>query len=220
MSPRVLHFGSHQTSWICRETLEREDDQSNHSDNLHSLDTIAESSLRQPSEGDACSDWFDFVQDYTARDLTHQTDVFPAIRDILSALQETSKDTCFAGLWHRHFLRNLLWRIKDLRKGAYKANAWIALSWSFAAVTCGVHYPRTLRSVPFCATLVECKITPAGESLLGELKSDFMRITAPVVQLEQVSAWPLRSRMREYSMDGVGPWAKGVTQWDHQTVRC
>ena len=57
--------------------------------------------------------WARMIEDYTSRNLSFASDKFPALGGVISALQELTSDTCFAGIWKSWFLQGLLWRLQD-----------------------------------------------------------------------------------------------------------
>lgn len=147
--------------------------------------------LRQdPSQDGTYDQWFRFIEDYSCRSLTRQTDRLPALAGVIAELQMATGDVCYAGHWRRHFLNSLLWCIlgADIGHKRVSLGFWRAPSWSFAAVASRVSYTMygLLARGEVCARLEECEVTPVGDSPLGELRSGYARIIAPLIQLENV----------------------------------
>lgn len=137
--------------------------------------------------------WFRMVQDYTSRKLTYTSDKLPAMSGVIAQLQDALVDTCYAGHWKSWFLRSLLWRVqestdlyvfsdvKPMRLDFYRAP-----SWSFASIE-GVILYDDVQYATFteCSELVEVSVTPKGINPLGEVKSGFARIKAPLTKLRK-----------------------------------
>lgn len=137
--------------------------------------------------------WFRMIQEYTSRNMTYQSDKLPALSGVIGALQGSTGDVCYAGIWKSWFLEGLLWRLQDpdkdiyvfARKQSYRVDFWRAPSWSFAALE-GVVLNETLESATklnLCAQLEDVKVVPSGSNPLGELKSGYAKIRAPLTTL-------------------------------------
>jgi hypothetical protein len=101
---------------------------------------------------------------------------------------------CYAGLWKKHFLEGLLWRVEDPDADLYviwpkKAvlKPLRAPSWSFASVEGVIRYQEFLSfGTPYIAELLECQVEPAGQNPLGELKSGYALIRGPLVKVHYI----------------------------------
>lgn len=140
--------------------------------------------------------WFRLIQEYTSRDMTYQSDKLPALSGIISALQNLTGDTYYAGIWKSWFMKGLLWRLQSPEwdmyvftpKQPFKLDFYRAPSWSFASVE-GVALYNAVDYVDagnFCAQLEDCSVAPKGNNPLGELKSGLARITGPVTSIVSV----------------------------------
>lgn len=140
--------------------------------------------------------WFRMLEGYTSRNMTYQSDKLPALSGVLFALQELTNDVCYAGIWKSWFLKGLLWRLQVPDRDRYvftpkeakKPEMWRSPSWSFASLE-GVVLYNLLENDPgrdLCAILEECSVVPKGLNPLGEVKSGFARITAPLTKLDSV----------------------------------
>jgi hypothetical protein len=136
------------------------------------------------------------VEEYTSRDMTYQSDKFPALSGVIDALQKLTGDVCYAGIWRSWFIFGLAWRVqkpdKDLYvfvpKHAFKIDFWRAPSWSFAAIE-GVARYNIVQAMPHheeIAQLETCRLIPTGRNPLGELKSGYAKIKGPLTSLSAV----------------------------------
>jgi hypothetical protein len=99
-------------------------------------------------------DWFDLIEQYSMRHLTHSVDKLPALAGIVARVSRATGDRYVAGLWRSYLLRGLLWRngLKWSPKPhwrTYKAqvvapssSGYIAPSWSWASSTSRVIFQR------------------------------------------------------------------------------
>ncbi|KAI4615878.1 hypothetical protein J4E80_006297 [Alternaria sp. BMP 0032] len=142
--------------------------------------------------------WARMIEDYTSRNLSFASDKFPALGGVISALQELTGDTCFAGIWKSWFLQGLLWRLQDPNWDEYvffpkepqRAVPWRAPTWSFASVEGVVLYLLLEENFDqaLCAELLSCEVTPKGKNPLGELTDGFAKIRGPIAAVSAVSS--------------------------------
>ena len=140
--------------------------------------------------------WARMIEDYTSRNLSFASDKFPALGGVISALQELTGDTCFAGIWKSWFLQGLLWRLQDpdwdeyvfFPKEPQRAVPWRAPTWSFASVEGVVLYLLLEENFDqgLCAELLSCEVTPKGKNPLGELTDGFAKIRGPIAAVSAV----------------------------------
>lgn len=55
-------------------------------------------------------DWYQFLENYTSRDLTSANDKLPALSGLASVMTQKSGDTYVSGLWHSHLNIGMLWK--------------------------------------------------------------------------------------------------------------
>jgi hypothetical protein len=141
--------------------------------------------------------WFAFIEEYTSRNMSFQSDKLPALSGVVSALQKLTGDICLAGMWRSWFLQGLLWRLQQPNWDMYvffpktpqRAIPWRSPTWSFVSVE-GVVIYTLLENDPgkgVCAELLDCGITPKGVNPLGEVTKGFARIRAPVAAVFDVA---------------------------------
>lgn len=64
---------------------------------------------------DHCFIWHQLAEDYSARELTRESDRLIAIQGLVSMLNEARRDQYYAGLWGRTLREDILWRTDDGR---------------------------------------------------------------------------------------------------------
>ena len=150
LSPRVLHFGSHQVFWECRE--QRASDRTPESLDVGKQSHVLEGGRtrlwklfigdiqfrhgRDPYE-DLLREWYDTLRIYSTCQLTYASDKLVAIsglaNDMRSALNTRRPDkyhTYLAGLWYEDVRFGLCWRMKGFgrRPAVYRAPSWSPMS--------------------------------------------------------------------------------------------
>lgn len=193
MSPRILHFTSHQIFWecnelVCSETYPNGDPVSVLQDTARSKtflrDLLESSNLRLDQ---IYTIWYDLVSIYSRGALTKNRDKLIALSGIaqeLSSHAQIPSLTYLAGLWQQDLPYGLLWATPRLRAPeTYRVRsrsdeADIAPTWSWASVNCRVDVNRRLFSTPhnILATVSEAQVIPKT-TIFGEIKpGGFLKI--------------------------------------------
>ncbi|KAL8840106.1 MAG: hypothetical protein Q9170_001453 [Blastenia crenularia] len=148
LSPRTLHYGKQQMVWECsRSTLSEcsivsslENDRYLTPGSFWSYKTL----LPQESagtdvdrRGSLYNTWLQIFVNFTQRNLTVSTDIFPALAGIASIFQARLGDRYLAGLFEGDFLKGLLWQTIHPSTST-PTSASLAPSWSWASVGGGV----------------------------------------------------------------------------------
>jgi hypothetical protein len=187
MSPRILHFTSHQIFWECNETVCSETYPSG--DPVSIFQDIARSKtfLRDlllyldPSNLDQIYTlWYDLVSIYSRGGLTKNQDKLIALSGIARELHSHAQIpslTYIAGLWQQDLPYGLLWATPRLREPEINRvrlcgdEANIAPTWSWASVKCKVDVNRRLYSTPhsILAQILESKVVPRSNNIFGEV---------------------------------------------------
>jgi hypothetical protein len=99
--------------------------------------------------------WKDLIKDYSTRSLTKEEDKLNAIAGIVTYFQEHMNDVYLAGLWTKHLLQELSWKIEGAKKTRNKRApswSWMALDGpvSFQFDQCGWYTPMV--------TVVRCSV--------------------------------------------------------------
>lgn len=196
LSDRVLSFESQSMNWRCAHKNESENQFPSRfsSPRGNYLDLMAEA-LKEPRMGALQhSSWARFTKDFTRREVTYGSDIFPAMAGIVQRIQKHTGDTFYVGMWKSHFLDGLAWhpiqrdwednskKPKTLRK----RQPWTAPSWSWASVIGKIDYSISWVSCDYCARLEECTITRSGSDPFSAPTAAFARITGPVTFITDV----------------------------------
>jgi hypothetical protein len=75
--------------------------------------------------------WYNWVNDYSARDITHKDDIFPALSGLAREFQSRTGNTYAASIWKEEIYTGLLW---ERAGGGKPTEAYHAPSWSWAAL--------------------------------------------------------------------------------------
>jgi hypothetical protein len=201
LSHRVLRFDFERMTWGCDEFYGTEDGHTKPAGRIgaRQIEEITESLWQHTYHEFASDHWAQFVESYSACQVTYETDTFPAISGVVRKIQQATGDIYYAGLWKEHFLGGLLWSPKtDLRP--YNNNSvvepsgkpkrrqqWVAPSWSWAS-TKGVIEYQPIDYYTYCARLEECRVTYSGLDPFGALTTGFARLTGPVTSITAVGS--------------------------------
>lgn len=163
--------------------------------------------------------WATLVTTYSTLNITYGSDRLPALAGIISALQTLTTDTCYAGLWKKHFLNGLLWYVH----GAVRPKVYRAPSWSFASVDGEIAYFIDMHwhdeTAAHVAKLVDCEVVPLRNNVLGELKGGHATITGPFTTLEDSPEFQHTSRMEYWNSTirmGNGSLRDAMARWDFE----
>ena len=139
------------------------------------------------------SSWADFTIDFTRREVTYDTDIFPAMAGIVQRIQQHTRDTFYVGLWKSHFLDGLSWHPEQRDeyhgikpKTLKKRQQWTAPSWSWASVIGNIAYSLSWAECDYCARLEECMVTRSGSDPFSAPTAALARITGPVTLITNV----------------------------------
>ncbi|KAH8892564.1 HET-domain-containing protein [Thozetella sp. PMI_491] len=146
LSPRLLYFFKHRVVWQCRSALSAEDYSELRRDaSLHpyASSRLSHLSLRPPTGLDS---WFELVEEYSERHLTHSKDKLIAVEALATHLRPYLNSEYVSGLWLNNLHQGLLWLSKDSRVN-YISRAH-APSWSWATLDGPVSHLHRLQSSP------------------------------------------------------------------------
>lgn len=196
MSPRILHFTSHQIFWECNETACSEtypngdpvsvlQDYTRSKKFLRDLVCWKQERSELSSEssntplGQIFTLWYDLVSIYSRGALAKNRDKLIAISGITKELYSHVRIlslTYLAGLWRQDLPYSLLWgtpklRVPETRRVRFSSGeADIAPTWSWALVECGVHVDRRLCGTPhdILAVVEKVQVVPKT-TVFGEV---------------------------------------------------
>jgi hypothetical protein len=115
LSARLLHFCERRLCFECRCSDQTED----HLPPDYQQSFWLKGDLRRAKNWTAYlptkepqrtyQSWYRLIQEYTVREFTFDTDLYPAILGLVDEMKTIIKDDCFWGLWTGDFPRGLLW---------------------------------------------------------------------------------------------------------------
>jgi len=113
LSPRTVHFPKGQLLWQCRHCFTSEDG-TFWSSSLMSLanGSYTAGSFNFSSLRSSRNLWWQWIESYSTRDLTFETDVGPAIAGLVSFFQERTNLTPVLGLWLETLAVDLHWGLQ------------------------------------------------------------------------------------------------------------
>ncbi|KAL7626469.1 hypothetical protein AAE478_003241 [Parahypoxylon ruwenzoriense] len=145
--------------------------------------------------------WLSLVENYTMRNMTVSEDKLTALAGVARAVAEETKDRYFAGLWARHFMEDLFWRMYpqeeiDDRRDAKctpllgnilgtvrRPDEYRAPSWSWASLDGPVrHIPLSYSQL--VSTIINCKTTLAGKDPYGRVSGGKLDIEGPIYEVK------------------------------------
>ncbi|KIW24960.1 uncharacterized protein PV07_10636 [Cladophialophora immunda] len=227
LSPRTLHFTASEMSWECVSSLKCECQ-------VEATSSFAVQTFEQKYVKDHVKciaddgtidvwphlDWSSVVESYTTRDLTKTSDLLPALSGLAAAMSRCTSYSYLAGIWKEELPWGLLWatevweRQHDKIFTVKRHHEYYAPSWSWASVTGYVRYrasPTALGGqgrMHSAISILETHCEPAGPNPYGPLRSGFMKVSGPVVQ---VRIWPT-TRSKVHGLN--------LSHWDvHPSVR-
>jgi len=107
--------------------------------------------------------WEQLVVDYSKRELTFSHDRLPGIAGVASELAKVWDDVYLAGLWSSCLLNHLGWRPSSGVEADWRTSNYLAPSWSWASVVCGVVFTEI--DIPR-AQILDCTVQPVVEGAL------------------------------------------------------
>ena len=195
LSRRILHYGKDQLHWECQETFLSESGHEAFGNQYDKSTSILSSSTTSRVERNALyMDWYKMVEDFTDRQLTRESDKFPALSGLVSVFARLSKDRYVAGLWENDLMVGLLWHPSySERPRLQRPPAYRAPSWSWAALDGGISFDSEVnylaKGIPmhratFALSDINIAIQLAGSDPFGMVASGTMTVSGRVKQVE------------------------------------
>jgi len=209
LSPRVLHFTSHDMVFECDTRTFYEGGPESHRSSLAFADKrlVYESAHLQPSGKYAriqlYDKWLRIVEEYSGKQLSFETDRFPALSGIAVLWQKQIGDEYVAGLWKEDMVAGLLWACFDtaLRE---KPPVYVAPSWSWASAPGEVAFHRTPRHYMSLEILhVETKLSTSNR--FGEISSACLTVRGPLKTFPSHHLGYADSSGRNHTVDYTWP---------------
>ena len=151
-------------------------------------------------ERDWYMDWYRLITTYSSCQLSHQTDILPAIAGMASVFQKTSNDTYVSGLWKNDLKRGLLWFAHHRNTTSRPPiQQYVGPSWSWTSLIAprGIEYECTSASSPTIESSSCCSIIHAKSQVIG--RNPFGKVECGVLE---VSGF-LREIVRPPNTDSV-----------------
>ena len=115
----------------------------------------------------AQDNWHQIVAEYTALELSFETDIFPALQGVARVMQSQRQTGYYAGLWGDSFLLDLSWAYSESHRSAvYRAPSW---SWATHVGSVWYNYGRAGRPYSIQASVKSVKTVPVGLDPLGAI---------------------------------------------------
>lgn len=141
LSPRTLHFGTHELIWECLECTTCECKRLGKSwgslmtwlSAKHTLNAVTLKSMHyQDKYALLAQIWRRAVQDYSTMKLTLPNDIFPAISGIAKKFSKMTGVHYVAGLWREWLAEDLTWSVASNKKSK-RTTPWRAPTFSWAS---------------------------------------------------------------------------------------
>lgn len=143
LSPRTLYFAESELAWECRSAIACECSAT--SERKRRGESLLKGSLARQS-------WKQLVQEFSALDLTVDTDRLPAMSGLAEAMSRLMPgDEYVCGLWKGQLAEQLLWYVPNKqntanlpsKKESKKFEEYYAPTWSWASITGQVCYKNS-----------------------------------------------------------------------------
>jgi hypothetical protein len=175
LSPRTVHFGQQQIFWACNSSFQSQDGWY--------------PSRLNPGKKKSLLDWKCIVSEYSALQLSYESDRLPAIAAIvLRVMQVRPRDTYIAGMWKETLMPDLSWYVSELQdRPRYKHRL---PTWSWASASGKVDH--FILNTPFVQVvqLLDVKFTYIGAPHLGQVEDASITLQGPSCPLPD-SAYPI-----------------------------
>jgi hypothetical protein len=107
LSPRTVYFTDDQMHWKCRSEYQTED-------GIGSWGGILNLSSYNFGNQAPSVTWWNWIEDFSSRQLAHSSDRLPAIAGITRMYQRRTGYTPLVALWEESILIDLLWSVKHI----------------------------------------------------------------------------------------------------------
>ncbi|KAL6866438.1 hypothetical protein ACO1O0_002549 [Amphichorda felina] len=203
LSSRILFFGSQQIYWKCPGGFQAADgapmpnrfppyEYGGLSSVLHE-----KTSKQPPNRLDLLQEYYDLVVDYSQRNLSFDSDKFPAYSGLAQCLQPYIGGDYVAGIWTSDLKRGLLWYPE--MSYCRHVQSYRAPSWSWAVTNGSICFgPESLPSSARGLQLVDHSVSPKDRSNpYGELYEAMLVVEGLMMPLVRSMQVILRSAMED-----------------------
>ncbi|KAI0850272.1 HET-domain-containing protein [Daldinia vernicosa] len=191
LSQRLIHYARDQMYFEC-ETCIQSEDGFTFSDIYFGMKRLLDTWQ---------GGWLSLVENYTMRNLTVKRDKLTALAGVARAVAEETGDRYYAGLWRRHFMEDLCWRMYPYEEIEDRRDAKItpltgrhlgtvrrppeyrAPSWSWASLDGPVKY-IPLSFTNLVSSIINCSTVPVGKDPYGRVSSGKLDIEGPIYEVK------------------------------------
>jgi hypothetical protein len=188
LSPRFLHFGSHELVWECLTTscCPCGDNYQTGKGMSWQPKVLYTKSLRSSTAKNLDLGWRTILMEYSRLSLSFQSDRLPALSGLAKQWQTAKKCDYLAGLWKSSLVGDLQWQVETEHRKP-KPQGWRAPSWSWVSVDSEVRFWRPpLLQLDDVGTIYDAKSIPksSGNSIdaTGELESGYLVISVMIAE--------------------------------------
>jgi hypothetical protein len=204
LSPRMIHFGSHQLFWECPQLMLAEDGTvltGNYADieEVIAREIISDKErtprdgyVTRPKRGSSIRagrrtmytlhgpwfrGWIDVVEEYSRRFTCDSNGRLSALSGLARKIAERTGNTYWAGLWREHIWEDILWRCCCAPESveSTRGPACTAPSWSWASARTSVDFlPANGQSI--VSSLVNCRVTLSTQDAFGHVKDAILTV--------------------------------------------
>ena len=200
LSHRILHFGSSELMWECREltTCEGLCPSNSTSKLVRRLKVHDRALLAAASSRTLWERWADVVEEYTSLTLTKPSDILLALAELASQMAPLRKGRFLAGLWEKSLISDLCWSkdgISNIDRPTCHTE-WLAPTWSWASFPHKrILMQREDKIKEYCASVRGIECAPESLKVTGKLLSGIIILEAPLVPITIMYDWDLLKLM-------------------------
>ncbi|KAM7183499.1 hypothetical protein V8F33_013546 [Rhypophila sp. PSN 637] len=218
LSRRLVHFAQDQLYWFCRSSTKCQCGQ-----HLE-LDTALPTLKSHPTDLDHKL-WWDWVEDYSRRQLTRNEDKFPALAGLTNKFQQLTGGHHALGLWMEDIHYGLLWHTDKASHGLPPSHSAAGVdktfyipSWSWASfqgpISRASGFTREFVRPQAIIRPNGLEVCWAGEDLTSSLLVGSLYIKGRLKMLKALEAglMDLRFDKRSLSPDRAGVWCLEILQ--------
>ncbi|KAI4909890.1 uncharacterized protein J4E92_010506 [Alternaria infectoria] len=168
LSSRMVHFGQQQILWACNSSFQSQDGWY--------------PSKWNPSMKKSLSDWTYIVSEYSALQLSYESDRLAAIAAIvLRVMQIRPDDTYIAGMWKDTLIPDLFWYRCAPQDGAGRTHR--IPTWSWASAPVSIRHFITEQPYQQVVQLLDVTFTSIGIPHIGQVEDASITLQGPACSL-------------------------------------
>ncbi|KAL3425198.1 heterokaryon incompatibility protein [Phlyctema vagabunda] len=207
LSHRILHYGKRQIYWQCRQGFQAADGipEGNLTPQQVSYPGISQHLANKVTASAGVNiqsvyeDWYDLVNEYSAKSLTYGNDKFPALAGLATEVSLATGDQYMAGVWRRDWRRGVLWYPE--MNTAVHIKPYRAPSWSWATTDEPIIFPQSRANL--ARTEFDAKLLEIDSELLGQRQLAEMEPALIVVRGLTCSLFRSRQIIRRNTATGI-----------------